>query len=185
VIGNVKKRDLLVWMGDFNASTGTSSGEDDTVCGPYGNPHVNDAGRELKSIASMLGLQEVGTFQADNNWEGTWVHPRSKLWYQLDKVFLRTTDVHLLNSCKTANMITDSDHYSVRLNLNLERSKKPCTTLRQKRNGLNFADTFGKNAPPKTTMSAMSLILENFNNLTGNDDHKKLMKSIEKSTSTL
>ena len=187
VLRKVKKRDLLLWMGDFNASTGIATSKDDVVCGPYGNPHMNPAGRELKTIAAINGLLEVSTFtyDAEQMGEGTWVHPRSKKWFHLDKVFMRATDLHLVNKCHIANMIVDSDHYSMFISINTERCVNNKLTTRQVRNGKDFETTFGKSAENKTTLDALSKNHEAFISTEGKNSHERLMSAVNKATEHL
>ena len=185
VLRNVNKKHLLLWMGDFNASTGTSSSDDDTVCGPFGNPHSNQAGRELKTIAALYGLKDVGTFTDQHTWEGTWVHPRSKQWHQLDKIFMRDTDMSTVNKCYNAAMIADSDHYSVRINITLNRRKSLTLSLRQKRNGRDFDSTFGKQAHVSTTLTALKKIKSLYQSDRNADDYTRLMTAVNSVTADL
>jgi hypothetical protein len=54
-----KHSDVLVLMGDFNASTGIAEDANDEACGEFGIPHVDDAGRSLKMTATEV-LRDLG-----------------------------------------------------------------------------------------------------------------------------
>ena len=107
-----KEGETLVMVGDFNASTGISSGEnDDGVTGPHGLEHQNEAGRDLKLTAAMYGLVDLVSFE-DQKFHGTWMHGRSKKWHQLDKVFMREVDRHKVKKCINAEMLLQLILYS-------------------------------------------------------------------------
>jgi exonuclease III len=68
--------DVLILMGDYNATVGAADGNRDEVSGEHGMSHVNAAGKELKMIATVHGLQELLTME-EQIFYGTWVHPQS------------------------------------------------------------------------------------------------------------
>jgi hypothetical protein len=143
-----KHSDVLVLMGDFNASTGVAEDANDEVCGAFGIPHVNDAGRSLKMAAATCQLKDLLTFE-EQKFYGTWVHAQSKNWHQLDKVFMKQKHRCMVNKCVNGEMLKMSDHFSVRLNLSIFNPPKPTSTLRRTRNGKAISEFFGKAADEK------------------------------------
>jgi endonuclease/exonuclease/phosphatase family metal-dependent hydrolase len=110
--------DVLILMGDFNAAAGTADDDGDEVSGEHGTSHVNAAGKELKMLATAHGLQDLVTME-EQSFYGTWVHPQSKTWHQLDRIFMRKSQRHMVNKCRNAEMLKVSVHFSVRLNLTI------------------------------------------------------------------
>ena len=143
-----KHSGVLALMGDFNASTGIAEDTNDEVCGEFGIPRVNDAGRSLKMTAAMHQLKDLLTFE-EQNFYGTWVHAQSKNWHQLDKVFMKQKHRHVVNKCVNGEMLKVSDHFSARLNLSIFNPSKPTSTLRRTRNGKAISEFFGKAADEK------------------------------------
>ena len=89
---------------DINASTGIAEDANDEVCGKFGIPHVNDAGRSLKMTAAMYQLKDLLTFE-EQKFYGTWVHAQSKNWHQLDKVFMKQKHRHVVSKCVNGEML--------------------------------------------------------------------------------
>jgi len=88
-------------MGDFNAAVGTADDDGDEVSGEHGISHVNAAGKELKMLATVHGLQDLVTLE-EQSFYGTWVHPQSKMWHQLDRIFMRKRQRYMVNKCRNA-----------------------------------------------------------------------------------
>ena len=91
-------------------------------------------------------------------------------------------------------MLTDSDHFSVRLHLSLSVPKqRKMATMRQKRNGKNFESKYGTTLPKKDIQSITALIAKDYRSrvqnhramhahlsapLTVQDEHGCLLASI-------
>jgi hypothetical protein len=140
--------DALVLMGNFNAAVGTAEDNRDEASGEHGISHVNAAGKELKMLATAHGLQDLVTVE-EQTFYGTWVHPQSKLWHQLDRIFMKKSQRHMVNKCRNAEMLKVSDHFSVRINLTMSSPPNPPLTLRQRNNTKNLRDVFSKSADEK------------------------------------
>ena len=67
---------------DGNSSMGTN---DVNVCGTFGIPHTNNAGRRMHSFLSIRGLTAATTFFQKKS-HRTWIHPRSKSPHQLNHI---------------------------------------------------------------------------------------------------
>ena len=183
-----KRNDVLMVMGDFNASTGTADeadeGEDD-VRGTFGIQHINKAGKELNMTAGMFGLQDLLTFQ-QQPFYGSWMHMQSKRWHQLDKIYMRKCQRHMVNKCTNAEMLTDSDHFSVRLNLTIRKQTKPTFTERQKMNSRKLFNHFSHHANPNTSQLLINDIVKNYGNADHNEnEHNKLLTSVQKVLNTI
>ena len=137
--------DVLILMGDFNAAVGTADDDGDEVSGEHGISHVNAAGKELKMLATVHGLQDLVTME-EQSFYGTWVHPQSKRWHQLDRIFMRKSQRYMVNKCRNAEMLKVSDHFSARINLTTSSPQKPPITLRQRNNAKNLRGAFSKSA---------------------------------------
>ena len=184
VLQKVPRKHLLVWAGDFNASTGIATDDKDEVCGPHGNPHQNTAGRELKNMAGLFGLKDVITFHEQKT-EGTWVHMRSKNWHQIDRVFMRSADMNLVKKCVNGLMITDSDHFSVRLNLSTTQTKKDTPTTRQLRGKQDYDSTFATFADEEKKKKILNEIVGIYKQRKEESEHDRLMKAVEMIVSKL
>ena len=68
-----KTNDTVLAGTDRNSSMVTNEGN---VCGTFGIPHTNDAGRRIYSFLSIRGLTTATTF-FQKKYHGTWIHPRS------------------------------------------------------------------------------------------------------------
>ena len=141
-----KTKDVLLLMGDFNASMGIADDDSgDGVLGMHGISHVNKAGQELEMLAAAHGLKDLVS-QEEQAFYGTWMHPQSKKWHQLDKIFMRGSQSHMVNKCTNGEMLKVSDHYSVRLNVTLTALPKPPITSRQKNNSRDLQAHFANAA---------------------------------------
>ena len=174
-----KHSDIMVVMGDFNASTGVAENDSDEVSGKYGLPHVNDAGRNLKMLAAMFQLQDLLTFE-EQQFYGSWVHSQSEKWHQIDKVFMKEKHRYMVNKCVNGEMLKVSDHFSVRLNLSIFNPAKPMKTTRQKRNGKAIGEFFGKHAEQETRDEQVLKIANEYEKRlkNGGDTHANLMAAV-------
>ena len=138
ILQKVSRDVVLTWMGDFNASLGVATDASDSVCGTHGNTHRNAAGTTIRNMAARYDMvdlvshypQEVG---------GTWVHMRSKNFHLIDRVFVRQQDKRRVQECRIEGMLTDSDHYTVRVCLSVERPRPLPKTTRQNRRRLGYS----------------------------------------------
>ena len=165
--------ETVLVMGDFNAEMGVAQDDDDEVCGKHGNAHTNTAGRNLKTTMGLYGLTDLVS-HFPQSMEGTWVHPRSKKWHQLDRVFIARQNKHMVRKCMNGEMLTDSDHMSVRLNLDLKKLQRVKKTARQE---MSRKDTSGFSSEEGAT--AMRVAIEYKQHLQGGGDmHDCLMKAV-------
>ena len=55
--------DVPIIMGDFNASLGKSTSDEDLVCGSYGSDYQNESGKRLKSFAGMHSFVDLVSWE--------------------------------------------------------------------------------------------------------------------------
>ena len=82
-------------------------------------------------------------------------------------------------------MLADSDHYSMRINIRLERRPKPKPSQRQLRSGKDFTRVFGPQAPSNYTTAAITAITQGYAQSTAITSHDKLMDSVNTLTQSL
>ena len=111
---------LLIICADANASIGRGSLDgsgDNTVVGPYGIDHLNDAGRRLRSFLNMNNLVSMSSF-FKKKYYGTWQHPASKLQHQNDHAFTSRSDLRRFTDAGgCSGQLIDSDHRAVKCSL--------------------------------------------------------------------
>ena len=172
---NAKQNETLLVMGDFNADMGRKVDEQDVTCGVHGMEHSNTAGLALKQTACLYGLKDLVSFQ-EQPFLGTWVHPRSKKWHQLDRIMMKHSDSHMVQKCTNAEMLTDSDHFSVRLNLSIDKPDKVNRTVRQVRGMKDITNHFSPTSThQQSTIDKVRKIYEDNENT---DEHSRLTTAI-------
>ena len=162
-LGNKGHDDILVAMGDWNASTGVSEGGDDLVCGPHGIALQDAAGRLLKSTAAMHNMVDLVTWEAQVM-SATFYDIGSKKGRQIDRAFVMREHQHMVERCANAAMIVDSDHESVRLKMVIKKAAPAAKTARKNRGQKDVNGTFGPEADSAKKAEAVSSILSKFEN---------------------
>jgi exonuclease III len=122
-LGEKKASDIVLLMGDFNASTGVISDASDLVCGVHGNPHQDAPGRKLKATAAMFNLMDLTTWE-EQRMVNTYYDIKTQAGRQIDRAFVTVQDRELVRKCVNAAMIVDSDHESVRISMAIEKTEK-------------------------------------------------------------
>jgi hypothetical protein len=156
-LADCKAGETLILAGDFNASMGVATDDYDGVCGKHGMPHTNDAGRTLKSTAAIHGLVDLVSMEKQK-FDGTWMHARSKKWYQLDRIFMHKDDVDKVHKCINAEMIVDSDHFSVRMHARYQKPVKAAKSEREKRMQKDWQAHLGMEADDETRKKTIAEI---------------------------
>ncbi|XP_030754472.1 uncharacterized protein LOC115881203 [Sitophilus oryzae] len=94
VLNKTPIQDRLILMGDFNARVGREHNIWEKVIGKHGIGNMNANGELLLTKCSEHGLTITNTlFMHNDKFKGTWQHPRSKHWHQLDHVIVRQRDL--------------------------------------------------------------------------------------------
>ena len=108
---------------DGNLSMGTNDGN---VCGPFGVPHTNGAGRRMHSFLSIRGLTTTITFFQKKS-HGTWIHPFSKFPHQLDHIITNKDKLCTVIRAGITESMVDSDHRALKCKfcLQLKLAKRP------------------------------------------------------------
>ena len=130
---NARDRDdIPIIMGDFNASMGRSSGDDDLVCGSHGSEYQNESGRRLKSFAGMHKFVDLISWETQEL-KATYYDIKTRAGRQLDRAFILVRDWHLANTCANATMLVDSDHEAVILQMEVEKPRPQTNSIRTTR----------------------------------------------------
>ena len=130
---NARDRDdIPIIMGDFNASMGRSSGDDDLVCGSHGSEYQNESGRRLKSFAGMHKFVDLISWETQEL-KATYYDIKTRAGRQLDRAFISVRDWHLAMTCSNATMLVDSDHESVMLQMEVEKNQAKTSSARTTR----------------------------------------------------
>ena len=128
-----KPDDILIIGTDSNSSIGTVS-HNDNLRGPvgqFGLPHVNTAGRRLRTYLATNNLLAASTYFKKRNY-GTWQHPRSKLLHQIDHFLVSESSFKCVMDCGITEPILYSDHRAIKCRLRVMCRLKKKTDLRQK-----------------------------------------------------
>ncbi|BHF70890.1 hypothetical protein SprV_0401394300 [Sparganum proliferum] len=93
LLATVSKADKLIVLGEFNARVGTDHTAWRGVLGPHGLRGTNDNGLLLLPTCAEHRLILTNTFFCLPEREKvTWMHSRSRQWYLLNYVLVRTRD---------------------------------------------------------------------------------------------
>ena len=129
---NAKHDDMMVLIGDMNASMGIKVDDVDEVFGPHGLQHQNAAGRQLKVLAGAHNMRDLVSRQ-EQKFYGTWHCMSSNLPHQLDNALIQAKYLSAVKKCVNATPLVNTDHASIRLHLKIERVPSPPRTKRQER----------------------------------------------------
>ena len=93
-ISDTKNNDIMVLIGDMNASTGIADGKDDTVCGPHGATYQNEAGRTLKATAAIHELVDLITW-SKQKMTASYYDITTAKGKQIDRAFVKQQHQHM------------------------------------------------------------------------------------------
>jgi hypothetical protein len=131
-------------------------------------------------LAAAHGMVDLASMR-EQKFYGTWVHPGSKKWHQLGRIFMRKCQSYMINKCFNAEMLKPSDHFSVRINLTISTPPKIPNTVRQKMNGRDLKSYFAKSADENIRGDKVKMIAEAHEekkrSMAG-DEHGKLMAAV-------
>ena len=104
VVLHVPMKHKLFLCGDFNARVGRSQKNEKwgKVLGNFGTGQLNENGSILLEFCSKHNLRICNTF-FKWRYRGTWQHPRTKKWHQLDHILCRIDD-----SCNNMKCYVDT-----------------------------------------------------------------------------
>ena len=125
ILQDTPSQEQLFLIGDFNARVGTDLESWPTCLGRHGIGKMNDNGQRLLELCTWHNLCITNTFfQTKPQHKVSWMHPRSKLWHQIDFVITRRNDlknVHITRSYQSADC--DTDHSLVACKIRLKPKK--------------------------------------------------------------
>ena len=133
VLCSIPRTDKVVLLGDFNARVGTDSSLWKGVLGPYGTGTMNENGLMLLSKCAEHGLTITNTlFKQKKHFRTSWQHPRSKHWYLIDYVIVRSCDRKDVLCTKAVVAADDcwTDHRLIASRMALVFSSRPRAAIR-------------------------------------------------------
>ena len=121
-LSNRRSDEVLLLGADMNASLGVRRSHHDTVLGPHGVPHVNEAGRDLHQFLGTRALCSIASFFMKRHY-ATWFHPQSRRGHQIDHWIVHRGDlVRVKNAGRVGCIGVNSDHLPLLLELRIARS---------------------------------------------------------------
>ena len=103
-----KINDTILAGMDRNSSMVTKY---ENLCGPFGVPHINDAGMIMHSFLSIRGLATATTFFQKKS-HRTWIHPRSKSPHQLDHIITNRDKLCTVTDAGVTESMVVGDHHA-------------------------------------------------------------------------
>jgi endonuclease/exonuclease/phosphatase family metal-dependent hydrolase len=146
--------DVMIVMGDFNASTGASAGVGDLVCGAHGISYQDEQGRQLKATAATCNVIDLVTWE-EQKMEATCCGIATRAGRQLDRCFIARERKTLVKKCVNAEIIVDSDHESLRLRMVIGKAERAKKTVRKVRAGKAVDNAFGHEANEEMKSTAV------------------------------
>jgi len=138
VLSRRQSGDIVIICADTNASIGrgclgAGQNADYGAVGPHGINFLNDSGRRLRSFMELHDLAALSSF-FKKPFNGTWLHPCSKLQKQLDHIMISRCDVkRFTDAGACCGQLIDSDHSAVfcklRFTVRLRRKIEPRAQL--------------------------------------------------------
>ena len=121
IIKNVKSSDALYLLGDFNARVGAEKCLWPEVLGSHGTGKMNENGQRLLEFCSYHHLCITNTFFENKSiHKGTWRHPRSKTWHQIDFTITKQSNMCNIKNSRTYHSADcNTDHSLVRSKITL------------------------------------------------------------------
>ena len=127
ILRRIPNNDKILLMGDFNARVGSNHLAWEGVLGRNGVGSCNANGHRLLTLCAEHQLTITNTrFQLEEIYKTTWMHPRSKMWHQLDHIMVKQrdfSDVKLTRVMRGA--CGDTDHRLVGSQLTMKLRSRP------------------------------------------------------------
>ena len=133
VVNNAPNRDILIVMGDFNATVGRNNASIERITGKEGLGDVNEYGEELVDLCELNRQSISGTlFLHKRVHKATWISPDGVTENQIDHILISQrwrTSLHVRVK-KGANI--GSDHHLVVASLKIKlAARKPFISTRR------------------------------------------------------
>lgn len=125
IIEKIPKSYGLIIAGDFNARVGTSNLQWRDVMGSHGTGSLNANGLRLLQLCSITKMRIINTcFQLKDKHKNTWQHPRSKKWFQIDYILIRSREMQNVLRCRVMRGAhCETDHHLIRAAINIKLRK--------------------------------------------------------------
>ena len=120
-INKIPPSDELFLLGDFNARVGDENCLWPEVLGSHGIGKMNENGQRLLEFCSHHHLCITNTFFENKPiHKGTWRHPRSKTWHQIDFTITKQSYLRNVKNSRTYHSADcNTDHSLVRSKVKL------------------------------------------------------------------
>ena len=128
-----KKDEMLLIGGDYNAQIGRqdNTGKERTL-GKFGLRANSEAGDEVVEWAENNNLYIVDTYFRKNN-RGTWCHPRTGNWYELDYFLAKRHRNLIIKDMKVVREDRWSDHRSKMIKVSIREKKERFNRTKQEK----------------------------------------------------
>ncbi|XP_020629758.1 craniofacial development protein 2-like [Orbicella faveolata] len=148
VVNNAPNRDILIVMGDFNATVGRNNASIERIIGKEGLGDVNEYGEELVDLCELNRQSISGTlFLHKRVHKATWISPDGVTENQIDHILISQrwrTSLHVRVK-KGANI--GSDHHLVVASLKIKlAARKPFISTRRTFDVMKLRDPDTKQA---------------------------------------
>ena len=129
-VEEARRNQIVIVGGDFNAHVGGGEERED-VCGMFGIRQSNDQGRKLLEWCEDNDLVHVNSYY-NHRRRGTWCHPRTGEWYEIDGFLMRNRQRHKhVKKICTVGEITLSDHKPKLMKFQLEVNLRSRTRIKR------------------------------------------------------
>ena len=151
MLNEITKSNILIMGADLNASIGTRSNDatnnkdpSASLLGPHGNPRRNARGDLIIGILNQFQLRAASTFFESSKGHDTWIHPATKVKYQLDHFLIKKKHLQIIMDVKRKGDGIPSDHAALCIKLKFPNAKltprkqrmKPMIAMRRINNRL-------------------------------------------------
>ena len=179
-INKKDKDDILILGSDTNCSMGTKTSSNSITSnsvdsiGHFGLPAKNAAGIEFVSFLQSEDLVAMSTFfQKPAIKYQTWMHPRTKNFYQIDHIISNKESFNFFKDVSTTDHLVFSDHYPVLAKLRIDKTKiknNPRSIPTNDIKNLNLEHL----KSPNISSNFCNEILNKYNSSSDTDPYKRL-----------
>ena len=141
VVQDAQQQDEILIVGaDINASCGRHGMmmDDENVQSPVGRHGINWVNKAGEQMLTFCGLNNLclpkSFFQKNYATRGTWKHPGSNRWYEIDQFLMKREDLKRVVDCGTRQRHSAySDHTAIFMKIRLAKGLKAPTKPKVKR----------------------------------------------------
>ena len=130
MLNEIPKSNILIMGADLNASIRTrtndaSDNKDPSVglLGPHGNQGRNARGDLIIGILNQFQLRAASTSFESSKGHDTWIHPATKVKYQLDHFLIKKKHLQIIMDIKRKGNGIPSNHAALCIKLKFSNVK--------------------------------------------------------------